>query len=515
MRKIFDDKIIRCLPSVTVAYITIACAVVYWFMQYSGDDLSYLSAFHGLNGCATGYYDAVTDFFPRWVVRHWVYVNGRFSNNLFALSALWFPRIVNVAVVALATGTMIWLLIKLSRFRDGSVAGKMLLIAIIAFALPWWDSFMVYDVVYNYVVASVLVLGIAGVFLYRRNWISTASKSMLALWCCVSLLAGGMHEAASVPMLVAMVVYLWWTNGFVTLGKNERLVGWCFVAGAAWCFFSPGIWSRLGADVEPDDVLWLLLLKSDFLPLMLYVFLGFKACTRLGRRELKERAKTPWVVFAVASVGAFLFSAVSGIVGRSGWFASLYALIALFMWGNMSDWRLSGAVGNVAAILLAGLIAVHYFEFAKWQVRLGNEAKRLIDLYARSQSGNVYMDTTPDTDVPVWVLGKTRGVPDADDYYQKICFDGYFGGGDKKLVVLPVEIKGIRPDAVGNGIMLGNGDRVTRELPENTYRHKISREAGELLLHNEGEREYVVTPFSYYGARLYHITPRIIDPGDR
>lgn len=498
-----------------IAYITIAYAVVYWFMQYSGDDLSYLSAFHGLNGCPTGYYDAVTDFFPRWVVRHWVFVNGRFSNNLFAFSALWFPRAVNVAIVAVATGAMIWLMVKMSRFREDGVSGKMFLVAIIAFVLPWWDSFMVYDVMYNYVLSSVLVLGVAGVFLYRRWWIGTASKPMLILWCSVALLAGGMHEAASVPVLVAMIVYLWYTGGFVSLSKNEKLVGWCFVAGTAWCFLSPGVWMRLGSGVEPDDTLLLLLLKSDFIPLILYIFLALKACTQLGRRELSERLKTPWLVFVLASVGSFIFSAVSGIVGRSGWFVTLYALIALFMWGNMSEWRLSRAVGYVVSIFLAALIAIHYFEFAKWQVRVGQEVEKLIELYAESPSGNVYMDVTPDTDVPVWVLGKTRGVPDADDYYQKVCFDGYFGGGDKKLAVLPVEIKGIAPYAFSEGITLQNGDMVTKTLPTKVRKHVISRESGELLLLDNEEKEYVVTPFTHEGMTLYHITPRVIDPGDR
>ncbi len=499
-----------------IAYVTIACGVVYWFMPYSGDDLAYLGAFHGLNGCATGYYDAVFDFSPRWVVRHWVYVNGRFANNLYTFVALWFPHMVNALIVSVSIGAMLWVTLKLSGFGTRDVAGKMLLISIIAFALPWWDSFMVYDVVYNYVVGAVAVLGMTGVFLYRRVWLSQSSRPMLALWCCLSFLAGGMHEAASVPVLVAMLFYLWLTNGFSQFDNNVKLTGWCFVAGAAWCFFSPGIWARLGSGYEPDDELWLLLLKSDMIPMLLYAFIMVSVLTRKGRNRLSMMLKSPWAVFVIASFGSFLFSAVSGVVGRSGWFATLYALVALFMWGNMNKWRLGPVTGAVMALVLAVLVAIHYFEFAKWQIRVGSETRELERLYAGSESGAVYIDATRDTEVPVWVLGKTRGIPDADDYYQMICFDGYFGGGNKRLVVLPLEVKEVLPGAIGErGVHLGNGDMLTCAVPEGAYYHSNTKEPGGVMLWRNEEEEYVVTPFTHYGEMLYHISPRIADPGDR
>ncbi len=513
VRKIFSARI---LPVAMIAYVTIACLVAYLFMEYSGDDLSYLSAFNGLNGCATGYYNAVADFFPRWVVRHWVYGNGRFANNLFAFNALWFPSALNAVVVAVGIGAMMWLMIKLARFGSECVTGKMFLIAILAFALPWWDSFMVYDVVYNYVLSSLLVLGMVGVFIYKKGWILNGSGPMLVVWCCLSFFAGGMHEAASMPILVAAIVYLWLTDSYTCLDRRLKLVGGCFAVGSLWCFLSPGIWMRFGSLAEPDDPLWLLLLKSDLIPMLLYLFLFAKALTVSGRHELMSRIRTPWMIFALASFGAFLFSAVSGIVGRSGWFATLYALVALFMWGNMSGCRIKAWMGGVLSFMLAAFLTVHYFEFVKWQIRVGKEAGELVDLYSDSASGIVYLDTTADTDVPLWVLSKTRGVPDADDYYQKLCFDGYYGGGKKKLVVLPSDVKDMKPDEIGEGITLRNGDRITAALPSDVYTHFISRENGELLLMDDDDgRKWVVTPFDIGNANLYHITPRIMDPGDR
>ena len=116
----------------------------------------------------------------------------------------------------------------------------------------------------------------------------------------------------------------------------------------------------------------------------------------------------------------------------------------------------------------------------------------------------------------MWVLGKTRGIPDADDYYQMICFDGYFGGGNKRLVVLPLEVKEVLPGAVGErGIHLGNGDMVTCTVPEGAYCHSNTKEPGGVMLWRNEEEEYVVTPFTHYGEMLYHISPRIADPGDR
>lgn len=513
MRRIFD---IRKLPAVTVVLITVFFFVVYVFMPYSGDDLAYLGAFHGLNGTPTGYYDAVSDFFPRWVARHWVYVNGRFANNLFALMGLWYPRMINSAIVSLAAGAMIYMTMRLSRLYSRDVIWKMLLIAVMVFALPWWDSFMVYDVMFNYVVSSAILLGVVYIYYYRIDMIDKSSRIYLVLWCIFFFVAGGMHEAASIPVLISTLIYMWLRNDFKGMSKNAKLVGISYTGGAMLCFLSPGIWMRFSTLAEPDDPLILLLLKSDIIPLLLFIVIGFNLTTKTGRNMLKDLSATPWLIFVMATFVSCLFSAVSGIVGRSGWFASIFALIALFNYIGKVRFHINIYVVSVFSFIIFVAILFHYFEYAKWQIRMYGEVEEMTNLYREADNGIVYMDETRDTAVPWWVLNKTRGVPDADDYYQKLCFDEYYGGGKKKLVVLPAQLNGMDLRNIAESIILRNGDMLMKYVPTGAYVHDISREHGKYVLWDDAIGDtYVVTPFKKSGDTFYHLSQQIIDPGDR
>ena len=99
-----------------------------------------------------------------------------------------------------------------------------------------------------------------------------------------------------------------------------------FFCGTLFALLSPGIWGRLVSEGiamgerEPNDVLWLLLIKSDFYALLLVAFIGAAALWRRG--NLMEMARSPWIIFVTASLIGVCMSGVSGIVGRSGWFAS-------------------------------------------------------------------------------------------------------------------------------------------------------------------------------------------------
>lgn len=499
-----------------VAFITMAYMVIYNYMEYMGDDLAYLCGFHGLRGVPTGYYDAIIDFFPRWVVKHWMVNNGRFANNLLSFNLLWFPHWFNALIVALATGAMFLLAIKCSMFRRASVTSQMVLIALMGLGLPWWDNFVIYAVTYNYVVAVAFALLMVWCLFVKPSVLSGLRGWKLAGWCCIGLLAGGMHEACGVPLVISGAAYIYLTHSWRELDKGTKWVAWSCVAGALWCLLSPGTWLRLGEISEPDDPLGLLLLKSDYIPLAYYIVLICLTLFKSGRRLLTKLWKTPWFLFSLASFGAFLFSAVSGIVGRSGWFASIFAMIGFFIMINNSDVRIGKKFGVVVSAALTVILIVHYVGFMQWQIRYGKETNEVIELYKKSDDGIVFSDVTRDDAQPWWLLNKSRGVIDADDMYLFWCFNRYYGLGEKRLVILPSEVRGITLEPHSE-VRLGNGDFLASTCPTGCRIERMENmeDGVDVRIFTRNGVDWVAVPFMMNGQTLYHLSPRVLDPGDR
>lgn len=502
-------------PIIMIGLIGYLLMSAYMYDEYNGDDLMYLSGFHGLNGTEWGYYDAVRDFFPRWTARHWVYVNGRSANVALVFNTLWMPHTVNAIFAALAH-VAFFALAAMTAFprRRGSVTGRMLVIGCLAFAMPWWDSFTTYAVVYNYVWASAMVLLIAYFFAIRPKLLRALPQWVWWLLLPVAVIAGAAHEAASVPLAIAAVIWLWYTRRLHSLGRRRAVLGICFCAGALICLAAPGIWSRLGSGRVADDPVWMILLKSDFMVGIMLAVIGLAALSRSGRSRLASAARTPWLIFTLAACGSAVFSGVSGIVGRSGWFASLYALISLFMLARQSGWKISRPAGAIVAAAISCALYFHYVEVARWQVRFWQDVDRVRALYAESEDGTVYYDATYEDRAPWWLLGRLRGVPDADDTYQLLCFDTYYSDNRKRLRIVPQDARTLTPSQLRGQNLLENGDYIVPRIPAGAK--TMDRGNGRTLtVFTKAGREWTATPLRLHGQDVYLLSPRIIDPGDR
>ena len=120
-------------------FIGIAYAIIYWFMPYSGDDLENLIIFTGW--CeGNGPHDL--SYYPYYgIARHWKWINGRIADMLNPFMPLIIPHRVNAILNSVSITAMLAFAMKLCRFPNQAVTGKIVLISIIIFAFPWWTRF--------------------------------------------------------------------------------------------------------------------------------------------------------------------------------------------------------------------------------------------------------------------------------------------------------------------------------------------------------------------------------------
>jgi len=495
------------LAVITVLSVWAGCGMV-----WSGDDFSYLSHF-GFADDSPGHFHPVWDF-PKFVVSHWLDQNGRAANYIAALLLTWLPERVVMMLSGLMSGLMMWLiLIWAGCFRHyRSNASGVLLIGVLALALPWWDSMQVFDCAVNYVWTTGAVLAFL-LLLHSRGLQAWPAWAVAVL----GFIAGAMHEAATLPVAVGFGI-LFLLRGQLQGKRNFRVGAIAFVAGVIWCVSSPGIMARAMSDVAPDDSPAVLVLKSCPVVLLLLSVVLVEAFTLKGRQRLSELSVSCWLAFALASVVSAAVCAVGGIVGRSGWFAEVYALIALWLWYGKLACPVPVFVKTVSAALICLVLVIHYYEFATTQWRLGRQMRDVRELYRSSADGVVfYPEAVYEDTLPWWLLWKTRGIPDEDDSYQLERFSHYYSHGDKRLVVIPAaEDRFVTAMDGGNVFEISPRVRVVSEIPSGVVPHTNDREKSSVLIATDknGGRS-VVTPFTYNGTVYYLITPQIIDPGDR
>lgn len=493
---------------VLVLAVALLTALLYAFMPYSGDDYAYFTHWDTTSPLAS------LLGFPREVARHWYHVNGRLANFIAPPLLAAVPR----WLLASACGVAMWLMLCMSLkwsgvWRRHHVLAT-LLIAVVVLAFPWWDSMQLFDCQFNYVWTSALVLS--------ALWLITAStrdtapvKPWKTFGTAIVAIAGGMmHESASLPLLVGLAA---WRALDIRrpLPRRTRTLLLCFLFGTVVAATSPGIWHRAAAVSEPNDTLLWLFLKSDAIVGVFYAALLASAAFPRGRRLLRSMFASPVLILAVATLPALAISLRSGIVGRSGWFASLYAIIALTDLLRRLDLRIRPALSRAAAAALALLVVAHYAGCIVWQHRRYADFRRFEKAYAESSDGVVALDHIRDTQLPTWTLNRTRGIPDPDDVYQLEMFAQSHRRRTPFPVVLPSDAL-TRLPAPGATTVLKSGDMLSDRLPAGAVPHPMRPGRPQLYIYRAADGElWTAQTFMRGGRTLYHLAPLILDPGDR
>lgn len=497
-----SERIGRYAITATILWCMVCIFITMRFFTYTGDDLIFLRRWQDCfseNGWL-GY--------PVFFCRHWLSTNGRMANELSPLLLSWLPRIIADIILSVAYGSLIIFIIRFALPRKGFFCAKSLAIFLIVCTLPWWDSLLLYDCWLNYPIAALLGLIAIWLILRKGKIYSRFLTIVLALF---TFIAGAMHEACGVPLAAGLIVW-WCICRPVSLRSRKGLLIIAFVAGALFAIASPGIWNRFGMELTGARSWWWTILISCFYSLLLILYITISLLTHPGRNKLSRLLKSPWIIFVVAAIVASLFCAVSGIIGRSGFFAQIFSIIAIFMMMAIKIIRISRFLAAICGCILLLIVIFHTGAVAWWQNIAGNELNTTIEEYSASADGLVYLDYTTDSAIPWWTLHKVRGVPDADDVWTLHTITAYYGNPDKKpLIVLPAAMRDFNPSTITDSISFGN-TIIMRQSPATTPLYTQENITLQRTMINK--KEYIVTSFAIGRDSLYRIELRDIDPGD-
>ncbi len=502
----FSSLLRYLVPSLIIG-IGVCHALVSYFYTYTGDDLMYRLSWEQFYKDITGY--------PLFAFRHWRGSNGRMAN---ILNPLWLSGI-HQWLFAVLSGFMTWKffrgMIDAARFPDKSVVGQVVMIAIVVFCFTWWDAIMtVYVLPLNY------IWSVAFVMFFTELLCNFRTTERLAAWklvliCIFSAICGGMHEALTAPLLCGIAAYLYIVRNEFRLNRLQWIMLWSFAAGVLFVVSSPGIWSRFG-HVSSDGVSGgIVVLTSAYLTLLMIVWLAVGMAIKPMRENMLRLARTPWIVFVVASIVSLAFCAVSGIIGRTGWFSQLFAVIAVFYYYNAVGLRIRRSFAAVVTSVVLMALVVHYAELLRQQHVMGNELKTALDKYEQSPDGVIYMDYTRDSQQRPWALRKARGIPDpsATEMYYINSITKYYGEG-RQFIVLPKTLERVDAREISGIMNLGNEYYVTDRALASGW-DTLRADASDVALYfpQWGRRDgYAVVPFYKDSRRLYLLSPREIDP---
>lgn len=366
--------------------------------------------------------------YPYYAAVHWLSTNGRMANILMPWFTSLLPHVAAVAALALMVAALHWATARCAGVRNPWA--RIMVYSVVLTTLPWPDSILLYDCQLNYVWAAALCLMASMLILSRGRY----KPWQVAAGGVLCFMAGAMHEGCGVPLCLALWVAVW---------RREHVnTAWlvCFTLGALCVVASPGIWKRF---VEHRGTAEWTMAEITATSLFYYVLLiattAAMAFTARGRDALAQLCRSPWLVWALAATMAVPFCMVSGTIGRTGWFAQIFSLIALVRMLPRGGRRLSRCL-PVAACGMWLFGVAHLACFAQWQSRLNGEVRDMLARYQASSNGIVMGDYTSDCDVPWLTLGKQRGVPDSDDVWTLTTIRQHYAATAaqrRQLVILP------------------------------------------------------------------------------
>lgn len=465
----------------TLAAIAIGTFVTDYFAALMGDDLVY-------GGVFGGPYPEKESLLslPRWAGSHWLTTNGRILNLLLPL-LLVIPRWITALAGGALTGLLYLMPVKCAGIGKDRPLIAMLTIGAGVFALPWWDYMNIYACMTNYVWASALLLS-AYYVIFHTNPRTAVQIAGAMLLCFV---AGASHEAGGMPLCVGIAVLILIRREMPRGASRWLLLS--LAAGAAFVTLCPGIILRAGAGQTADDSVAMLTLKTVPAVLVMLLTIGIMSTRKVGRRALGKESKSPVTALAVAAVVSAVVAILSGIVGRSGWFAETYAIVVLAYLANKAV-KNELPAGRIAAWAIALLITVQAAYSVVYQYKIHKEFERYNRLYSESNNGIIFMDATRDSELPAILLNRLRGVPDHDDYYLHECLQRYYHKAEAPILL---------PEAIKSGAT----DRLTRG--DTVYRQSRGP------IYNDNGRTMVETGFILNGDTLYLGTVKEQDPGDK
>jgi hypothetical protein len=351
---------------------------------------------------------------------------ARLGNLINPIFLALLPKAVFNVISALALYLLITQSVTLAKLRDAQkTVYRYYLLALIIFALPWYDYMLFVTFTINYIWSAALIVTAANIIVGNVSLRTHAAEYALCF------VAGWMHEGFGVPLCFAATIYLIVTKQF---GNKRSLCHWFALGfGSAMTFMSPALWHRAGG--------------------------GSTSIFNFPTREAIMQLGPALSVFALFVIAATIFAARKN--GRSYiWFIGTYTIVALmvflkFYCGPRTGMPLIlfssiGAVyalssilqhnkiaSRIIAIIIAITTTANMVAACVAQHSISDERTVITELYEKSASGTIYCDITyPTLDASLF---KTT-VREMHDQIPRHQFSLFHGG--KSLVILPSSMNG-------------------------------------------------------------------------
>lgn len=322
----------------------------------------------------------------------YVTTNARTGDMMAPMWMYVLPRWLSPLLLGAGVFGCFWGVMRLSGARSRKPLASALVMAGIYAALPWHDMlFWVchFNYVWGAALCSLVLIALLEKRLVGRRW----------LWCVPAVfVAVATHEALGFPLGVGLAAW-WFVNrhGGVRLNKVEKWWIGAMLAGALFSVSSQASYMRVGqqgaAGLSSVELV-------QTLPLVL--LLALRVAWLAVRGGLRGLGHTRWLIFASAAGVSTLFTLAGGVEGRGGWYAEMFALMALgYDLTHRCEWlRLNtrGARRAAMAVALACNVAVICGGLRLMEYSC--EARRLVEAYRVMPDLIMPVTAMPAVDMP-------------------------------------------------------------------------------------------------------------------
>lgn len=271
--------------------------------------------------------------------------------------------------------------------------------------LPWYDHMLPSVCQLNYVWVSVVCLLFIRLF-YSDDILPQRWKSLQWI---VAIFAGLMHEGFTFPIIAGALLVM-------MIDKHDRrrrgILTLLIAVGAIALFFTPGMFSRLEAQVEPQTLGHFkgAAIVSVLQLISVYILLGITAITlwKRGKRYVLGFYHQNLIYIAIMVVG-YALAIISVSVRRGLWFVELASVIlALKMLFEAYGWwrRPNIILGTVSGVLTVISIS----GVAVWQSKFSKEVREVCRQVEASGRPIAYVDLINPGDAPWWTFNVAQSM---------------------------------------------------------------------------------------------------------
>ena len=441
MSNIKSKEINRIFVVLISIILCVVCYLLYANAHYVNDDHYFLYPFfdYKYNGAELKLRDVLL-----WMYEQ-INLNFRFANHLTIILLL-MPHWIADLLSVMMTIVMIVSIKRLLNIKNAISISMAVMVSMIVLILPWYDQIFNVTFRLNYVWASALVLLFLSYFLNIKEDVSRLKKICIIL---LALIASMMHEGASVPICLGIIVQLILQRTQLPLWKKVAYV--VFVLGAVLLVATPGLNSRILSSLEWRSVKSYILYMCGYnLPSLIFICLSIFALFRGYYRKMVESNIPIYLVAAIIGCGIFMVSPVI----RASWFPTLYSIIGVIkLVREVFDFRIVKCkitlISLVYIIVLGHLLVSCYYSriiYKEWE--------NIATKYEDGVKENFYTPITLEKDIPMIAMGKAYG-------FRHQCWGNNimsqmagFYNVDRTILAIPEDLKKIE----NNKLVKVNGD---------------------------------------------------------